>query len=157
MPKLIIVSSFMLFVLFYFMSGGADFEPREREIVSQAPFGGSNQRAATYYRPVTASQVATANAVVTTQRLGVIVEDPVVSKVVAEVVIAAAVTVETRVVGGSRVNLRAGPGTSHPVITTLSRGDVVEIVTVTDGGWAQIRLIDSEKTGWMAERLLSDG
>jgi len=43
MPKLITFSCFMLFWVFYEMSGGSDFTPRERVITSQAPFTQNGQ------------------------------------------------------------------------------------------------------------------
>lgn len=66
---------------------------------------------------------------------------------------AAAPPADTRRVVGGRVNMRAGPGTGHPVVTVLSRGDAAEVVG-TEGRWARIRAGEAE--GWMALSMLSD-
>lgn len=60
---------------------------------------------------------------------------------------------ETRTVLGGRVNMRAGPGTGHPVLTVLERGEATEVLE-TEGRWARIRSGASE--GWMALSMLSD-
>lgn len=60
---------------------------------------------------------------------------------------------DLREVAGSRVNMRAGPGTEHGVVTVLSRGARAEVIE-EDGGWARVRA-DDGTTGWMAARLLS--
>ena len=60
---------------------------------------------------------------------------------------------DIRTVAGSRVNMRSGPGTSHGVLTVLSRGDPTEVLAV-DGRWARIRAGGIE--GWMALSMLSE-
>ena len=62
---------------------------------------------------------------------------------------------DLREVAGSRVNMRAGPGTDHGVVTVLVRGTRTEVLE-EEGGWARVRTQDGT-TGWMAARLLSDG
>ena len=52
MPKLITFSCFMLFWVFYEMSGGSDFSPRERIVISQAPFE-QNTISKTSFQPPT--------------------------------------------------------------------------------------------------------
>ena len=52
MPKLITFSCFMLFWVFYEMSGGSDFTPRERIVTSPAPFE-QNTISKTSYQPAT--------------------------------------------------------------------------------------------------------
>ena len=60
-----------------------------------------------------------------------------------------------RSVTGSRVNLREGPGTGYPVLTSLKRGDEVEILADPGTGWVQLRLLNGDVAGWMAASLLS--
>jgi hypothetical protein len=60
---------------------------------------------------------------------------------------------DTRKVVGSRVNMRSGPGTGHPVLTVLARGEAAEVLE-TEGRWARIRSGAAE--GWMALSMLSD-
>lgn len=163
MPKLITASCFMLFWVFYEMSGGAEFAPRERVVISQSPFATTQPAQAADARPVTAPLVTNAAFTpVETQAL------PAVATVTPEVIVTAApqktptpVEIEepsfpTVYVAGVRVNLRGGPGTNHPVLDTLPEGTMAELVATNDNGWAQIRLTDDGQVGWMAERLLSD-
>ena len=62
---------------------------------------------------------------------------------------------DLRNVVGDAVNLRQGPGTGYGIIGTYPRGTEAEIITVADD-WAEIRLLEDGKTGWMAAWLLSD-
>lgn len=165
MPKLISFSCFMLFWVFYEFSGGAEFTPRERVIISQTPFAQPNTRISTYERPIAATQVVNASYVpVSTEPLTAIKSAPAPRQ---EAPIIAPTPVlepevetpayELRFVAGTRVNLRHGPGTTHQVLDTLPYGTTAEVIVMNDQGWAQIRLIESGKTGWMAARLLSEG
>ncbi len=165
MPKLITFSCFMLFWVFYEMSGGADFEPKERVVVSQAPFAQSTTRNVTYQRPVAKAQVMNASYVpVSTEPLTAVNVAPAATVAAPSIVPMPTVapeikapTIDLRFVAGNRVNLRRGPGTNHQVVDTLSQGTQAEILAMNDLGWAQIRLTESGQTGWMAARLLSDG
>ena len=167
MPKLIIFSCFMLFWVFYEMSGGSEFAPRERVVVSQAPFGQAPSQTNTGDQPANTTQVVTASfqpietetlvPVATTPILEEPVPAALIEQPVATPVLEPEIAVELRFVAGNRVNLRQGPGTNHQVLDTLARGTEAELIAVNDDGWAQIRLIESGKTGWMAARLLSDG
>lgn len=65
-------------------------------------------------------------------------------------------TLDIRLVAGSRVNMRSGPGTNYAVLDTLDGGTAAEVLEVDASGWARIRLQDSGQIGWMAERLLSE-
>lgn len=60
------------------------------------------------------------------------------------------------VVTGSRVNVRSGPGTNHGIISSVRRGDEVEILSPDGQSWAEIRITTSGKTGFMARRFISD-
>lgn len=153
MPKLITFSCFMLFWVFYEMSGGSDFQPRDRVVMSQAPFARSDTDNRTRQRPTTTLQIVNASYVpVETQPLGAPIT-PVPEKSLQSI----ENIMEFRFVAGNRVNLREGPGTNHAVVDTLARGTSAELVASNDNGWAQIRLTETGQTGWMAERLLSDG
>ncbi|PRY93452.1 SH3 domain-containing protein [Hasllibacter halocynthiae] len=59
---------------------------------------------------------------------------------------------ETRTVAGSRVNMRAGPGTDYGVITSWPGGTEV-VLLETDGNWGRISVGGRE--GWMSTRLLN--
>jgi hypothetical protein len=165
MPKLITFSCFMLFWVFYEMSGGADFAPTERVVVSQAPFAQPAARNMTYQRPINTAPVVNASYVaVSTEPLtaiiaapAVILQTPVIAPIPTVAPKVEAPQIELRFVAGNRVNLRRGPGTDHQVVDTLARGTQAEIIAQNDLGWAQIRLIESGQTGWMAARLLSEG
>jgi len=60
-----------------------------------------------------------------------------------------------RYVTGSRVNVRAGPSTEYEVISSVVRGEAVEVVGDGAVGWSRIRL-DGGATGFMASRFLSE-
>ena len=162
MPKLITASTFILFWVFYEMSGGADFEPRERVIVTNAPFLKPDERQPVYVRPATAPMVTNASftTVETTPAPAapVAAEPVVVAAPAPEAPEAVATPTLTLVyVAGDRVNLRRGPGTDHPVVDTLTKGTEAELIASNDIGWARIRLTGTDQEGWMAESLLSDG
>lgn len=59
-----------------------------------------------------------------------------------------------RRIAGSRVNMRAGPGTTYAVLTSLARGDEVEILGDPGGGWLKLRALPAGRTGWIAARLV---
>jgi hypothetical protein len=58
-------------------------------------------------------------------------------------------------VTGSRVNMRAGPGVGNAVVGALSRGERAEAIGAPEGGWQQIRALDSGVTGFMFASYLS--
>ncbi len=45
-------------------------------------------------------------------------------------------------VSGTWVNLRSGPGTSHPVVTQAGLGDLLEPLSDTRADWIKVRLPD---------------
>ncbi|WP_204113000.1 SH3 domain-containing protein [Shimia biformata] len=61
-----------------------------------------------------------------------------------------------REVNGNRVNMRAGPGTGYQVLDTLVRGQVVEVLTTEANGWSKLRVVDTQRIGWMSSRLLTE-
>jgi hypothetical protein len=58
-------------------------------------------------------------------------------------------------VDAASVNVREGPGTDNAVITKLSRGEAVTIVSTDDTGWARIRLEGDGLEGFMSMEYLS--
>jgi len=85
--------------------------------------------------------------------LATLVDD--VTKDLAVEVAAVEPDLDMRFVSGSRVNMRSGPGTNYSVLDTLDGGTAAEVLEVDTSGWARIRLPDSNRIGWMAERLLT--
>lgn len=57
-------------------------------------------------------------------------------------------------VTGSRVNLRAGPGTGNAVVGQLSLGAEAEVLGEGDG-WYQIRTVDGGTSGWIYGKFLA--
>ena len=66
-----------------------------------------------------------------------------------------AVQRDIRFVDGVSVNMRAGPGTEHAVVTRLDRNTQVEILQDTGSGWVQLRPLAGGPTGWVADFLLT--
>jgi hypothetical protein len=62
---------------------------------------------------------------------------------------------DIRFVDGVSVNMRAGPGTEHSVVTQLDRNTQVEILQDTGSGWVQLRPLAGGPTGWVADFLLT--
>jgi uncharacterized protein YgiM (DUF1202 family) len=63
--------------------------------------------------------------------------------------------VECRVVSGTRVNLRSGPGTGHAVVAQLVRDQEVEVLTDEGDGWVKLRALDGNDIGWMSGKFLA--
>lgn len=176
MSKFIVFTFLILGWTFYEMSGGSDFVPQERQVaqVEAAESTPAVTRSAatptliSLSRPVTdaTSEPAVAAEVIApiTQATFETVDDtpaaePEVDPVV-ETVETPQVTpppLDLRLVDARRVNMRAGPGTNFGVIDAFDRGTEAEVLLVDATGWAQIRITSTGQTGWMAERLLTDG
>ncbi|MGL4322198.1 MAG: SH3 domain-containing protein [Paracoccaceae bacterium] len=58
-------------------------------------------------------------------------------------------------VDAQSVNVREGPGTQNAVLTKLTRGEAVTIVSTDDTGWARIRLEGDGIEGFMSMEYLS--
>lgn len=143
---------------FYEMSGGAAFAPPEPIPAPRLTYAEPVRQAEGVERLLGGAQASEAAAEVVPASFGGprVVTGPSDFQPVAAVATVAepaAPPAERRAVTGSRVNLRAGPGTSHAVLDVLSRGDTAEVLE-TDGGWARIRA--GERDGWMALSLLSE-
>lgn len=170
MGKFIIVSFLALGLAFYEFSGGADFVPEQRIVVAEAEVTNPTPFVQTTNVQVTRSNSASLTALnpaVTTVSLEaapiaepavvevaapIIVEDP-----VQEVFEIVNVALDIRAVGGSRVNMRQGPGTTFDVLDTLNAGTEAEVLEVNADGWARVQILNTGQVGWMAERLLTDG
>ena len=66
-------------------------------------------------------------------------------------------TEDFRIVSGSRVNLRDGPGIRYDVVGQLPRDTRVEVLEDAGTGWVRLREVDGDVTGWVAEFLLIGG
>ena len=144
MNKFIIGTFLILGFGFYELSGGAEFQPEQREITELAavkdapvvvPFNAPKvSRAATIEIPVAEAVIVEAS-----------LEEPAEAPVIAET------PLDLRVVSGNRVNMRMG----HGVLDKLTRGAQAEVLEVTGDGWSRIRVIETGQIGWMSSRLLS--
>lgn len=151
MNKFIAFTFLMLGLGFYEMSGGADFVPETRTTEQIATV-----TAPTPVVPFDAPQVTRAAAIelpnfTTTAEAAVIPASLDTTPIVEET------PADIRTVAGKRVNMRTGPSTNYVVLDTLTRGTQAEVIEVTEGGWARVRVTDTNQIGWMATRLLSDG
>jgi len=68
---------------------------------------------------------------------------------------ALAPAVEIRRVAGRSVNLRTGPGTAYGRISSLARGTRVMVLRDPGNGWIKLRVAETGRIGWMADRLLT--
>lgn len=66
---------------------------------------------------------------------------------------------DLRQVAGSRVNMRAGPGTDYGVLVTLTGGTTAEVIEesydTSGDAWVLVRVRDTGQEGWMAARLMT--
>lgn len=63
---------------------------------------------------------------------------------------------DLRSVNGTRVNLRAGPGTDHGVLGQLTRGTAVEVLEDGGTGWVRLQVMPAGQIGWIADFLLDE-
>lgn len=159
MGKFIIGTFLLLGWGFYVMSGGSDFEPQawpDQVAESQIEAIESNTVAADVEvtRNDTTSLTSVAPEPLETQIVAVL--EPVVAEQPQVALVAATPSgLDLRAVAGTRVNMREGPGTDYGVIETLAGGTEAEVIEINAEGWARVRLIGTNQTGWMAERLLN--
>ena len=64
---------------------------------------------------------------------------------------------DIRSVKGNLVNMRSGPGTDYDVLDQLTQATEVEVISSNGSGWVELRRLDSNETGWIAEFLLTGG
>jgi hypothetical protein len=58
-------------------------------------------------------------------------------------------------VNGTRVNLRAGPGTANAVVARLEMGAEAEVLSDIAADWIEIRTADGT-AGWISSKFLTD-
>jgi len=169
MGKFIVGTFLMLGFVFYELSGGSDFVPEGQTeetvevAVAETPV---TEPVVEVTRASTASLVSVSaepNNVPEAEIIQAVAEvveetpvEEVIEDVVTEVVVEAPAPLDLRLVAGSRVNMRAGPGTTFDVLDTLNGGTQTEVIEVNATGWARVRVTDTGQIGWMAERLLSE-
>ena len=148
---------------YYEMSGGADFVPEERPTLVAEAETAPAPEIVTRSETTTLLSVSTSNivqpaveseAVILQASAPVVAEAPAVAEPVEVVAPVVEPKLDLREVGGSRVNMRMGPGTNFDVITTLNSGTKLEVLSVNADGWANVSTFDRGIEGWMAERLL---
>lgn len=159
MGKLIVGTFLILGLVFYELSGGSDFVPESQleqtaeaeTITEETSPEVTRTNASTLVNVAPETQTAPVAEII--QVAAEVVEElPVTEPVVAE-----AAPLDLRLVDSTRVNMRAGPGTNYAVLDTLNGGTETEVINVNADGWAEIRVTATGQTGWMAERLLTDG
>lgn len=62
---------------------------------------------------------------------------------------------DIRQIDGSRVNMRSGPSTRHTVLRKLGSGDRVEVLEDNGSGWLKLRVVGSDRIGWIADFLVT--
>ena len=180
MTKFLTVTSLMLFWAFYEMSGGSDFEPAkdvETDVVASAePFTFEET-----YRPFNSPVILNAQGETRLSKSEADAEatlmqasftdagsletgltgEAAVIRTVAPIGNAAEAAApqqraDIRIIAGDWVNMRQGPTTDASVVGTYPQGTEAEILQITDNDWAEIKLLETGETGWMAAWLLSD-
>lgn len=179
MTRIILVTFCFLGWAWFEMSGGRDFEPGNHSLAVLAPFDAQpapkSERVAvvsTKSAPAPEPEVTRTSGMGTSladvsnlsivsfpaqntqpepeKVAAVIASDP----VPAAVVIAAS-SIDYRLVTGTRVNLRSGPGTGFDVVAKLLRGDKVEVLQDEDSGWVRLRTLRGSDVGWMSDTFLA--
>ena len=165
MGKLIVGTFLILGFAFYELSGGGDFVPESQreqvaaaEVVEETTTPAVTRSNSATLIAVSAEAPAQADDAQIIQAVAEAVDVEVTAEPepVAEVIEEEPAPLDLRLVAGSRVNMRAGPGTDYSVLDTLNGGTSTEVIEVNASGWARIRVTDTGQIGWMAERLLSD-
>lgn len=62
---------------------------------------------------------------------------------------------DIREITGTRVNMRDGPGTIYPVISRLTIGHEVEVLSDSGTGWLRLRTMPEHQIGWISSSLVS--
>jgi hypothetical protein len=185
MIRLILVSFGFLAWAFYEMSGGAAFDPintRMSRVEAQndttyasdsagsaqtsRAFAAADQSGDSANVPSIAKtpepQQVPANAGITTSSLDtpaiipslIITDDP--DSTVENAALDTDPVLDIRIVSGNRVNVRGGPSTGFPVVSTLVQGDSVEVLEDNSDGWVKMRALVTGEEGWMADFLLTN-
>ena len=71
-------------------------------------------------------------------------------------VVAAAVTNAENLyaVAVNRANMRNGPSTRNGVIAKLERGTAVQLLPSSSGSWVKLRVVQTNRVGWISKKLL---
>ncbi|SEW46495.1 SH3 domain-containing protein [Cognatiyoonia koreensis] len=166
MGKLIVGTFLILGLAFYELSGGSDFVPESRitqvataEVIEEAPAPEVTRASNATLVNVAAEPEPTPvpEAEILQAVAEVVEEEAEPAPAPVEIAVTEPEPLDLRLVGSSRVNMRAGPGTTYAVLDTLDGGTQTEVIEVNADGWARVRISDTGQIGWMAERLLSDG
>lgn len=62
---------------------------------------------------------------------------------------------DLRRVTGNSVNMRSGPGTKFGVLARIPRNTEVEVLETFEGEWLRLRIVETNRVGWIASRLVS--
>lgn len=62
---------------------------------------------------------------------------------------------DLRRVTGNSVNMRSGPGTKFGVLARVARNTEVEVLETYGGEWLRLRIVETNRVGWIASRLVS--
>lgn len=62
---------------------------------------------------------------------------------------------DIRLITGNSVNFRNGPGTRFGVLGKLTRGTRVEALESFDNGWLRMRVVETQRVGWVSAKLVS--
>ena len=62
---------------------------------------------------------------------------------------------DIREMAGSKVNMRSGPGTNYGRVGQLTRGTEVIVLRDAGNGWIKLKVLETGRIGWMADRLLT--
>lgn len=176
MWRLILVTFAFLGWGFYELSGGPGYEPRagslqaESYTVFRAPHvpvteiasaprpGAEVSRAAldlTGLPGITAAVAAPAGIAPAIEKAVAIATPRPATVTLAAAEPAAPPQKDIREISGSVVNLRAGPGTKHGIITKLRLGEVVEVLGDPGEGWLKLRVVGTGRIGWMSDTLVT--
>ncbi|WP_254440859.1 SH3 domain-containing protein [Ruegeria arenilitoris] len=61
---------------------------------------------------------------------------------------------DIRIVSGTRVNMRDGPGTIYPIIGKARMGQQVEVLSESGTGWLRLRVLPEQQVGWISSSLI---
>ena len=155
MWRVILLCFGFLAFAFYELSGGDEFVaeswPDGSDLILIARYEPAPEPALEDNRQ-TVEVAVTNDAVITTVALSTAVDDA----HEAEVILPAAPPEVIKVITGSVVNIRSGPGTVFGIVTKLNAGNEVKVIDDLGRGWVQIRTSEN-RIGWVADFLLGDG
>ncbi|HKL54663.1 MAG: SH3 domain-containing protein [Roseovarius sp.] len=181
MWRFILVSFAFLGWSFYELSGGADYEPRTNSIqaraklddlrpvarplraqeprvaqapdIAEAPEIGATDTVARGLSGLNGTQ--TGGVTVTLAAAGASLDSEAIAHNIATRSVVTPRQQDLREVAGSRVNMRAGPSTQYDRIARLERGEQVAVLRESVNGWVKLRVVETGRVGWMAERLVT--